>query len=378
MIRIPLAPLQYSDDLVVQQEFKKLSSENYYILKGLLDKDGKPRLYEFRRNFLKTSLNLELLIDCFNYWVTFDEFLVLKGTKIDKKYRVDSKYFAVKCSKRGNDVYNRRIKKKLDIINMDEDIKFFNYNDENPTTRAVMGVLTYDTKKSDINFAWENVGKEFNKYLSGLRRKFGYFEKIRSWESFENGYPHIHFVIIFYDKEFRCFANTEWNKSTKEYVVRFRLHDKAQFENWHSFVDIQGVRTVKDALKYITKEILKVHLFKDTPTKKYNRTLALMWFYRKRSFSISRGFIDLIRRMRNSNKKKDSKQVDLAGLEIMDGYIWQVVGIFSQKELGLKDNTYFSVIPNEIASKLPRRSKKKVRNKDHKKRVPRKIVCGWL
>ena len=61
--------------------------------------------------------------------------------------------------------------------------------------------------------------------------------------------------------------------------------------------------------------------------------------------------------MCNSNKKKDSKQVDLEGIEITDGYKWDFIGIFPANRLGLTGDEFFSVISNELGSKLPRKPK---------------------
>ena len=66
---------------------------------------------------------------------------------------------------------------------------------------------------------------------------------------------------------------------------------------WHSYLDIQGVTEVEEAVKnvlwYVGKNTTK-------PSSKMNEKMLLTfvatWYHRKRSFSMSTDIIDLIRR----------------------------------------------------------------------------------
>ena len=358
LLSVPLKYIHHDSDKDIAREFRKNLPSEYFFVKGVLDNGNHPRLLQARDYFFSKPLDFEELKDCFNYWCNYPEYMVLKGSRIDiRSSKQDTKYVGFKCSKRGNDVYNRRIKKKLDIINSVDDIEFFKYTDKNPKTRGVFITLTFNPKLCSVKDAWSDVGSSWNRYLSGLKRKFGKFQVVRSWESYKNGYPHIHALVMFENQEFNVFLDDGK-------VPKFRIKNKSDFENWHSFVDVQAVRTYQGALKYITKEIFKVHLFNDTEDKKYNLTLALMWLFSKRGFSISKRFVDLIRVLHNSNKKRESKQINLEGIEIMDGWKWEFIGIYPSSALNLKGDEVLSVLPLDLGSKLPRKPKKNMNKLD--------------
>ncbi|MCW3994482.1 MAG: hypothetical protein NWE85_07985, partial [Candidatus Bathyarchaeota archaeon] len=76
----------------------------------------------------------------------------------DDKYMILSRYnekewknefFAVKCAKRGNDVYRFRVYRRFKgLCSMADDLIFFNPKDRGKKkTRALWVTLTYDTKR---------------------------------------------------------------------------------------------------------------------------------------------------------------------------------------------------------------------------------------
>ncbi len=108
--------------------------------------------------------------------------------------------------------------------------------------------LTYDIKRSTIQEAWERVGKEFNKWINNIRKKFGRISYLRCWEASRKGYPHIHVLMIFHDYEFKI----------KRIRGKYRVFKKKKFEkSYHSFVDVQAVRKLREEIKYILKYLSK-------------------------------------------------------------------------------------------------------------------------
>jgi hypothetical protein len=303
---------------------------------NFLFKDGKPRLAAAKSYFFDLGdLDFKGLVDYYKTWRSFNEYLLLERIEGDKR-----EWFAVKCSKRGNDVYWSRISKRLAGLKDQQDIEFFNPKDRgSKTTRAIFVTLTYDSKLGSINDAWEEHGNWWNRWITNLRDKFGELSYIRTWESFINGYPHVHALLIFKDHEFNVFR-----QRGKDGKYRFRIQEKEQFESsWHSNVDVQACSSLRKASLYITKYLTKgFHESSEEALDKSLRglTLSMNWIFRKRSFAVSRDLFDLISDLRNS--KSQVLQSLLTGGSIP--VTWRFLGIFSAAALGISDNSWYTEI----------------------------------
>jgi len=286
---------------------------------------GMVRLNRVKSALKDNRIETNELIEIFNKWRNQKEYFVLWE-------RGKSKGKAYLCSKRGNDVYNYQINQKFKEIerlaHFYGDSKLFDINQSNPKTNCLFLTLTYDTKLSSLDEAWKQIGIQYNRFVSGIKRKFGNCAIIRAFESFQNGYPHIHAIMLFDEKEFDVFEH--WNKrGTKS---SFRIKQKPMFEmHWHSHVDITAVHTIKGALGYLTKYLKKAYN-KDS---KYELTLAMLWIYHKQAFAISGKFLEKLKQIRldtrslsNSNKLT---QLDLEGDPIHPDLVF--VGVFSYVEI---------------------------------------------
>jgi len=176
---------------------------------GLFDSESKPRLNYARNYFLEFSIAKDLdfqeLEKFYLDWRDFIEYIVLHE-QIDSlkvKGEVDKETFAVKCSKRGNDVYWWRVGKRLRFLNSLKGGSLFDPHGSIKSSNVLFVTLTYDVKRSGISEAWETVGEEFNNWIRNLRKKFGRISHLRCWEASEKGYPHIHVLMIFHNYEFR-------------------------------------------------------------------------------------------------------------------------------------------------------------------------------
>ena len=302
---------------LILQEIKDL--KDYCNLQGMV------RLNRVRSAQKDNRIETNELIELFNKWRNQKEYFVLWE-------RGKSKGKAYLCSKRGNDVYNYQINQKFKEIerlaHFYGDSKLFDINQADPKTNCLFLTLTYDTKLSSLDEAWKQIGIQYNRFVSGIKRKFGNCAIIRAFESFQNGYPHIHAIMLFDEKEFDVFEH--WNKrGTKS---SFRIKQKPMFEmHWHSHVDITAVHTIKGALGYLTKYLKKAYN-KDS---KYELTLAMLWIYHKQAFAISGKFLEKLKQIRldtrslsNSNKLT---QLDLDGDPIHPDLVF--VGVFSYAEI---------------------------------------------
>jgi hypothetical protein len=262
-------------------------------------------LHYVLKEHARLNYSLDQIVEQYIEWAIEDMYMIL--TKWNKeKWKND--VYAVKCSKRGNDVYVSRVESRFrGIYNRSEDLTFFNPKDRgHQETRALWVTLTYDSKRCLYGEAWENIGIEFNAFMAYTRRNFGKVSICRVFESFENGYPHIHCILLFEEHSFSVFRDAKGQSRVREKDVIA--------EGWHSNVDVKAMSSLAGGLSYLKKYLLKgIDVLK--ADSKGLKTLALCWIYRKRAFSVSGRFRqalnDLISDLHNSNKKL--VQVTLSG-----------------------------------------------------------------
>ena len=201
-------------------------------------------------------------------------------------------------------------------------------------TNTIFVTQTY-SQENKLQNSWINLGADFNRWLSKIRKKYPIHHYIRVWETQKNGYPHIHCLIKF-KQQFKAIKLGK----------HLRILNRKQLQFNQGFIDIKGVLNPKQAIKYITKYITKVYNPKsETPQNILNQTMQ--WIYRKRSWSGTR-------------LKKPDKSTNNGELSILqttnglnkDG-TYQVESKDSWKITGFKDknDTIY-----EISSGLPDKS----------------------
>ena len=168
---------------------------------GLYDPEDKPHLNYARNYFLGFSIDKDLdfqeLKEFYQKWRDFVEYIVLQKQTENQRIKgeVDKETFAVKCSKRSNDVYFWRVGKRLKSFQSLKSISFFDPHSNIKQSNVLFVTLTYDTKRSTIQNAWETIGKDFNKWIRNLRKKYGHISHLRCWEVSKKGYPHTHALL---------------------------------------------------------------------------------------------------------------------------------------------------------------------------------------
>lgn len=261
---------------------------------------GAIRLNFVRNHFglLPTSSDIPIIEDLFVKWYTFNEIMPIRCTYQIKDPETRSiktiKDLTIhKSIKRCNPEYIKAIKNKLDPFLNQEPRVFFNSEWGIKKTNALSIVLEYDATKYDLGNAWFTVGIDFNRFLSCLKKHFGKFVHIRSWQSHDSGYPHIHVIIYFNNFEFSAI---KWNDGS------FRIHSTQKTKHkgktcrsaikdaWrHGYVDIKCIdsmdQSFKDLLKYVTR---------DLDGGAYTRTNSMVWYFRKQSFGISKDFRKIV------------------------------------------------------------------------------------
>ena len=287
------------------------------IIEGSPDK---VRLGPVRANMENTGIDGATLINylqaVFLSWVKNTEYLVMGKYHPFKGFL---RFVAVKASKRGNDVYAKRLRKKFSELMSIPDVKYFDYKDRGTDhkTGAAFTTLTYDPSRLSLAEAWSRVGEDYNRFITALRRKYGEILAVRVFEAQPNGYPHVHVILFFKDSEFTTFYYSGRGPCDQDSGA-WRIHEKDELASYwpHGFVDIEALSSTRGGLAYIMKYLGKLHELSSgreagasgvdeglsgLVSKASVLTLSLMWAFRKRAFSISRGLGDLIRALHNSN-----------------------------------------------------------------------------
>jgi hypothetical protein len=285
--------------------------------------------------------SLSEIVDKYQQWVIDDRYMILN--RIDLR-TFKSDVFAVKCSKRGNDVYRSRVYGRFKgLASKAEKLTFFNPKDRGKKkTKALWVTLTYDPSRCLFKDAWGNIGIEFNRFRSYVTKKFGNNSCCRVFEAYENGYPHIHCILLFDETEFKVFRDRKG---------QFRIKEKDVIASgWHSFVDVKAMYSLGKSFSYLKKYLLK-SIDAKTKNSLALKTLALCWLFAKRAFSVSGKFrqmlTDLIKTKHNSNHK--TTQITLEGKTIQE-YVYYVLGFVPADVIRLKNDVWFSKLNNEQIS----------------------------
>jgi len=287
----------------------------------------------FLNNYQDTEIPIEEIIQAYTSWVQEDRYMILERDKTTWDAPKSSTMFekemiAVKSAKRGNDVYSQRVLTRFRMFeNLLTDLNLVYFDRGKMRTQVLFLTLTYDTKLRSQHQAWKTLSKFYNLFMSKMRRVFGSISSARTFESFENGYPHVHAVLLFNDFSFpvREIIN---EKGIKVLVIDDNFKDCIS-AMWHSWIDVKGVGNVSESINYLKKYISKCANFDATDSKGI-KTLAQCWAYRKRAYSLSGVFrcrmSDLISHMQNSNSK--TSQMTLEN-EILEENKWSCLGFVS-------------------------------------------------
>ena len=300
---------------------------------GFLNIHGLPRLSLARERLLfddPSHFNINLAKECYEYWRDCAEDVILEHVET-KEWRT------IPCSKRGNDAWFSRKEARLrPLMNLLHEMhgSFFESHANIKQTPLIEVVLTLPHNTS-VPYSYHALPIEFNRWITGLREKYGRISVLRTWESHEDCYGHSHGVLYFHDHKFDVFR----------YHSRWRVQQKDEIaKNWKGHVDVFALKSWKSAGDYVLKHVTKnlAHeQYDDHAIKMQTLTLAMTWLFRKRTFSLSGSWssIDLINPLRNS-KDFDSvaellqpRKADLhegkelpSGLDRPPTKLWRFVG----------------------------------------------------
>jgi hypothetical protein len=344
----------------LQRGEREPSFDEHGFFDELLDERGRPRLRQARHYFQDLEReDLPYLIEGFQAWRNFHEYLLLKGEN-----RINGKrlFLAVKCSKRGNDVFSRRLDQRLGFLGLLKDVRLFKPEDFTPQrlvkTNLLWITLTYNPALRSLQDAWQHIMEEWNLWITNLRNRYGKIDVLRFIEAFPGesgaayGYPHLHVVLLFREAHFTVFPNMEEGKDGKLGLV-YRIQEKAQVRdqgNWHSFIDVKALSSGKALGSYVRKYCQKTH-YGDAPGALVSQ--SLLWLHRKQTFSMSSGFraqlLDLITAMQGSKGVWAQKTLE-GGL--LDDWIWSCHGVRSYLDLGVDPEIWVQSLEEEEFHRL--------------------------
>ena len=304
-------------------------------LETFINENQKPRVKNARNHLMQDVINMPLLLEVYQAWRDYDEYLVLYR---EKSIGFEQKTIAVKCSKRGNDVYGRRTEKRLGFLKEAENLEFFNpkdFDSEKVVESPLLWVsLTWDSKLCSLRDAWDRCEYDYNLFITNLRNKYGRIEVVRFPQASpdENGsaygYPHFHLVLLFQDKKFTVFSSMD-EKGEPSYRITEK-DELATQGKWHSFIDVKAISSMKGIYNYAVKHYENAGF---GTSKEATLNNAFCWLFGKKSYTVSGAFkkryAEFIRSLRKSKAKM--AQIDLNGE--MHPQIWHLVGIFSVFEL---------------------------------------------
>jgi len=222
----------------------------------------------------------------------------------------------LKSCKRGNDVYVENIKHKFNDAFLGKPVITF-FEPEWAMKRTPMLYISASVDPAQVNHdrshAWLNIGNEFNNWITQVRN---YFEKknpgckiayIRAWQSHKNGYPHFHILIYFKNYDFSVVT---WRHPDGKISYRLpsRSKDKAKLkESWNwGFLDVVCVGNTHEAftdlLKYVTR---------DLEGGESDLTNAMVWYFGKQSFGISKDLTELVWGVRENIDLASPSDADL-------------------------------------------------------------------
>jgi hypothetical protein len=237
-----------------------------------------------------------------------------------------AKTVGVKCRKRGNDVdcwvkkrsfkrASREIRKHAVFSRCKSPTRNPTYNDN-----IFWFTLTYNRSDLFIGEAWTDVSRHYHDYITWLIKHFGHLIPIRVFASHEDGYPHVHVLVVLLDTIWAVKEHKDKPRRGEKHghktlrLLRKRLTKNEELRlkrrgrprkgtsikktdpskdflasGWpHGNIDIQGVKDTKRSVDYLlgyssgywtARSGKKKNLLDD-------QSLALAWAFRKQSYAI--------------------------------------------------------------------------------------------
>ena len=136
---------------------------------------------------------LDLARDEYIAWRDEPVYLIFK-----EQLGYNTRYRAVRASRRGNPVHRWRLKKRFK--QMDElfpSIDLTNSAHSTSRTNILFATLSYYRQNKTIGECWTQLSQDFNRFCAWLRKRNGRIAFIKGYSAHKDGYPHIHAILVF-------------------------------------------------------------------------------------------------------------------------------------------------------------------------------------
>jgi len=217
-----------------------------------------------------------------------------------------------KACKRGNPVYITLVKQRFAPLLSQSPITYFDpaylgVRKRKSKTSMLYITGTVDHEHCGNDRGWLSFGSWWNSFITNLRKQFSEYEIItlkngrkkrklkkrekivyvRAWQSQENGFPHFHALLHFRDREFTVVPWVHPNGKISYRLPSMSSHRSAIKKAWKwGHLDIICVDNTQDAFKDLLKYVTR-----DLEGGESDLTNAMVWYFRRQSFAISRDFV---------------------------------------------------------------------------------------
>jgi hypothetical protein len=210
----------------------------------------------------------------------------------------------------------------------------------------VTGTIDPRLVENDLEYAWRNLGHWFNIFLAYLRKRCSgaRISVFRSWESHMSGWPHFHAIL--------CFEGFLW-PIFQDRRCQWRVKDKRVFEDaWgYGWIDVVGLtpgtvhknaeKVVCYVAKYVSKEARATdYRHVDSWPPKKLLTESILWYYGKRSYSVSRSLIEGAC-AHDLKRRTSTIQTNLeGGIHPGSEIRWEFVGLVRRRDTDLSHDEW--------------------------------------
>jgi hypothetical protein len=160
-----------------------------------------------------------------------------------------------------------------------------------------MVTLTYRRDKYSAIEAHRRLSRDVDRFIKSVRKKYGKIGTVWVPEIQQDGFPHVHICILFYELE-QAFDVQSWKfeNGTFGYVCSDAVYDDLE-GRWcdsdleqNGFITVRGMSSVKGGFNYSKKYLTKAIRFEPEGSNIQNRsvrTLACSWLLRRRGYNFS-------------------------------------------------------------------------------------------
>jgi hypothetical protein len=315
--------LKFIDPSPIRKEKINVSEQVEY-LKDL----ARGLRYTFSHTKMKDDYRedeIQIAEHAFAEWMNEPVYLVMEHEKRMPDGNWKKKRFCVRASKRGNDVYRRRLKHRFrNVKHLFPEL----IDDHHSRDRTNILFITTEYNENEITLgdSWENSSRDMHDFFCRLRKRNGPFLCIPTYCALDNGYVHCHVLVVFVNKTFpiRKWISTKgknkgkWSWRLDDDIVKGEEINGKEVKNrefgdvWgHGYVDVLAFvdpqKAIDYALGYVSKEKGKDE--KKRGNLLDTRSLTFNSIYHKRSFSVSNA--DVKRRCITETKKLHRVQINL-------------------------------------------------------------------